>query len=112
MSKNNHILIKDQIESSKLFSRELINKIAKYLEDNFDNLDNIILDFSDIEFISRSAAHELVVLKPKYPNLIYKNLDDELAEIIRIVAASNAVRKESNNFNPQKVNFKELMGSI
>jgi len=81
MSKNNHILIKDQIESSKLFSRELIN-------------------------------NELVVLKPKYPNLIYKNLDDELAEIIRIVAASNAVRKESNNFNPQKVNFKELMGSI
>ncbi|MCX5667373.1 MAG: hypothetical protein NTY34_03560 [Candidatus Omnitrophica bacterium] len=60
----------------------------------------INLDFSAVEFVSRSAAHELLVLKEKLNKSFFKkkeinfiNASDNVTEMFRTVAANRALPK-------------------
>ena len=60
----------------------------------------INLDFSAVEFVSRSATHELLVLKEKLNKSFFKkkmitfiNASDNVTEMFRTVAANRALPK-------------------
>ena len=86
-------------------SADLLPLIKTYKQDN------IYINFNDIEFISRSAAHELLKTKEKYKNIQFKNLNSEVSGILRIVAANIACPKDtSKKFKPEKTTFSALLG--
>ncbi|MBU4488262.1 MAG: hypothetical protein KKI13_04265 [Candidatus Omnitrophica bacterium] len=76
----------------------------------------IDLDFQDVEFVSRSAAHELLVLKEKFnKRLFWKkainfiNTSDNVADMFRTVAANRALPKQKEiELNIQKVDVNYL----
>ena len=71
---------------------------------------NIVLNFSKIQFISRSAAHEILRLKSKYQNIVLENATSEVAGILRTVAASMALPKDTTSkFKPKKTTLKALL---
>lgn len=74
------------------------------------------LDFQDVEFVSRSAAHELLLLKDKFTKALLRrktvnfiNTRDDVANMIRVVAASRAVPKsKKEELHIEKVSFDSL----
>ena len=90
---NNTIKIKRKI----LTSRDLIRDYQK--EINAIKNDTVILDFSAVEFISRSATHEFLKLKEEYKiknnkYLIFKKTSEDISKMFEIVAQSMAIKKE------------------
>ncbi len=80
------------IVSSRDLVRNLEPEISKVKHDAVD------LDFTDVEFISRSAAHELIALQEKMRTKRFKkkevrfiNANDEVKKMLRIVAANIAL---------------------
>ncbi len=77
---------------------------------------SVILDFENVDFISRSAAHELLLIKEevrsKNKELTFDNTNKDIAEMLRVVAANRALPKfERPNFNPEKTNIDSLMSN-
>ena len=90
---SNLIKLKRKILSSRDLVRDYQKKITS-IEDN-----TVILDFSDVEFISRSAAHEFLKLKEEYKikdnkYLTFKNTSEDVSKMFEIVAQSMAIKKE------------------
>jgi anti-anti-sigma regulatory factor len=76
----------------------------------------VYLDFTKIDFISRSAAHELLKMKERFENrksdrkdIIFLNPDSNVAAMIRIVAANKAYTPNKKSFNPEKVDIGQLV---
>lgn len=69
---------------NKIFTRSTIS-------DFFDELNNmkedkIMLDFKDIDFISRSCADEYLKLKEKFSkNIIEENMSDAVCSMFKLV---------------------------
>jgi len=105
------IHVRDILPIPMLSSRGVI----KYFDDAIKKIkhtDLIAFDFSDIEFISRSAAAELVSLKESYKNkkIVYFALNDYLSDILRSVAASKVYPKKENfKFNPNRAPLSDLL---
>jgi anti-anti-sigma regulatory factor len=91
-----------RIRLSKI-SAEIISSrdIADILRDAIKKTDteSIVLDFTDIKFISRSAAHSLILLKEKFETLnrkymSFENADNDVSEMLRIVSANKIYPKK------------------
>ncbi len=58
------------------------------------------LDFADVQFISRSAAHELLQMKEQLANkepkvqVEFQDTSGDVAKMLRVVASNRAVPKE------------------
>lgn len=97
-------------------SREIITEILEK-KISAENAQTIILDFSDIKFISRSAAHEFLLLKERFNNkrsykktIDFINMENSVAEMIRIVAANRAYPSTQEvTFKVKKMNILELV---
>jgi len=70
---------------------------------------SVELNFKDVEFISRSAAHELLTLKDDLSHrflrkrkISFVNTSNNVAEMLRMVAASRAVPKPREKYNIEK----------
>lgn len=93
--------------------------VANILEDIIKKTDNksVVLDFSNVKFVSRSAAHALLLLKEKFESkvsnkkkLSFISADDNVAEMLRIVAANRAFPKAKKpEFNPEKIDITSLL---
>jgi len=80
-------------------SRDSINRLEGIIRRMRSN--NIELDFSNIDFISRAATHELLLMKER---LLYRlffkkvitfiNMNIDVFNMIRIVAANRVAPKE------------------
>lgn len=86
-----------KIKRKILTSRDLIRDYQKDI--NTIKNDTVILDFSKVEFASRSAIHELLKLKEEYKikknkYLIFKNTSEDILNMFKIVAQSMAIKKE------------------
>ena len=76
------------------------------------------LDFQGVVFISRSAAHELLLLKDRFDRAICRrkaisfiNANNEVAGMLRVVAASRAVpRPKEANLHIEKMSIENLSG--
>jgi len=93
--------------------------VAEVLETEIKKADteSVVLNFANVKFISRSAAHSLLLLKDKLKNkFLYKkdvsfiNADNDVLEMLRIVAANRAYPKnEKPEFNPEKIDINSLL---
>ncbi len=102
------IKIIDIVGANTISSRDVVINFLPIIKKNLKN--SIVFDFSDINFISRSAAHELIKLKTKYFNITFSNLADEVSEMLRIIAANIASPKKSQDeFSPEKTTFSALL---
>jgi len=95
-------------------SRDVVYSLKSLIEKIHARV--IDLDFQDVEFVSRSAAHELLVLKEKLnKRLFWKkainfiNANDNVAGMFRIVAANRAFPKQKEiELDIQKVDVNYL----
>lgn len=77
------------------------------------------LDFSNVEFVSRSAAHELLQLQEELRNqkdgsqkIKFVNAPEEVEKMIRIVAANRAAPKnKKRKVNIEKVSADDIFQS-
>lgn len=73
---------------------------------------SLILDFKNVRFISRSAAHELVTLKErlaKNRDIDFINLESEVENMIRLIASNRvAPKKKKVDFDVERVSIEAL----
>ncbi len=89
-------------------SRDAINKLEAMIKKTLFN--EIELDFSNIQFISRSATHELLLMKERFSNriflkknIIFSNMDIDVSEMVRIVAANRVAPKKHTDDQKSKI---------
>lgn len=79
---------------------------------------SVVLNFNLVEFISRSAAHELLLIKEEVhqnnnKDLTFENTNKDITEMLRVVAANRALpRTEKPQFNPEKSDINSLKEEI
>lgn len=100
---------------------EIINSrdVAEVLEDAIKrtNTELVILDFTDIKFVSRSAAHALISLQQRFENkisnkkiILFENATNDVLEMLRIVSANKTYpKKEKPEFNPKRIDITSLL---
>ncbi|MBU4369632.1 hypothetical protein KKG58_02600 [Patescibacteria group bacterium] len=95
-------------------SRDIIGNLGNSVEKKFTN--DIALDFNNVQFISRSAAHQLLIVKEKFANRLSKkktisfiNTNDEVAKMLRLVAASRALPQKKAKFDAEIINIQSLI---
>lgn len=74
---------------------------------------SVVLDFNSVEFISRSAAHELLLIKEelhqKNKELSFEDTNKDITEMLRVVAANRALPKtEKPQFKAEKTDINSL----
>lgn len=84
-----------------LASRDVINTLKVEIEKFVSQA--VQLDFAQVEFISRSAAHELLRLKESLAaqdnkkTIEFINAKEEVANMLRIVASNRAIPKATED---------------
>jgi len=93
-----------------LNSRDVIKDLSRMVKKIRSK--KINLDFKDVKFVSRSAAHELLILKEKLSiqkDIKFVNLNLEVENMIRLVASNRAVsKKEKIDFKVEKISIYDL----
>lgn len=114
MNKEITIRLSDYLPSN-VSSRDIISQfLEKLIAEMKTNL--VYLDFSKISFISRSAAHELIKMKERFEyskqrkKIEFIKLDDDVAEMIRIVGANMIYPSDEKRvYKPKKINLGDLV---
>ena len=95
-------------------SRDIIEDFEKSIKraPTFD----IALDFNNVQFISRSASHQLLTLKEELANKLLKkkiisfiNTNNDVTKMLRLVAASKALPQKKVKFDAEITNIQSLM---
>ena len=95
-----------------LSSRDITDTLRETISQK-TSLTLVELDFSDVKFISRSAAHQLLVIKEELRlnerDIAFTNTNDEVTEMLRIVAANRAIpKKDKPEFKAEKIDIEAL----
>ncbi len=92
-------------------SRDIVALLEKDIKKS--NAKLVDLDFSNVKFISRSAAHALLLLKEKLrakTDISFINTNDDVMDMLRLVAANRAVSKTKKpQFEPEKIDINSLL---
>ncbi|OGI30895.1 MAG: hypothetical protein A2271_03160 [Candidatus Moranbacteria bacterium RIFOXYA12_FULL_35_19] len=96
-------------------SRDLIDSLEKVISASKYNL--VDLDFQKVEFVSRSAAHALLVMKEDFSRktknkkeIAFVNANEDIEKMLRIVAANRALPKKGDvKFEPEKADINSLV---
>ena len=95
------IILYKLLKTRNLNSRITVKWLFETLKN--DSFDFIVLNFTKIDFISRSAAHQLIIERKEFKKSIeFKNLNKTLEEMINKVSHSILVptkRNISDNFS-------------
>lgn len=96
-----------------LNSRDVIRDLSRMVKKLKSK--KIDLDFKDVKFVSRSAAHELLILKEKLSmqkDIKFVNSNSEVENMIRLVASNRAVsKKEKIDFKVERISIHNLCHS-
>ena len=111
---HNTILIVKKI-AKIVSSRDLVHNLEKEVSRQEHSI--VSLDFTDVEFISRSAAHELLLLQEKMRTKTFKKKEvlfvhtsDDVKKMLRIVASNKAVPESSKpRIRLEKIDIDTLM---
>jgi anti-anti-sigma regulatory factor len=78
--------------------------------------EQIDLDFSEVEFVSRSAAHALLELKEFFRNslskpkeIFFEKTNSDVTDMLRVVAANKAVPRKKEEVNLKRINIGSLL---
>lgn len=114
-SQNSTTIKVNELLAPIISSRDVVD----VLEDKIKKTDteSVVLDFSNIKFISRSAAHAIVLLKERVESrvsnrksLSFVNANSDVVEMLRIVAANKIYPKNKKpEFNPEKIDINSLL---
>ncbi len=89
---------------NSVISRAAINNL---FDVDLENLHSINIDFKDISFISRSAAHQLMIqkrlLSEKNIKITFSNLSPKVEETLNIVEKDAQNQRHKNSSNLEKV---------
>lgn len=99
-----------EVLATILSSRDLIDNLKiVILKADAKSVD---LDFSKVEFISRSAAHALLVMKEDLRShkkeAYFINANKDVENMLRTVAANRALPKKKPEFNAERVDIKSF----
>ena len=96
--------------------------VVDVLEDKVKKTDteSVVFDFSNVKFISRSAAHALALLKERFESrvsnkksLSFVNANSDVVEMLHIVAANKIYPKNKKpEFNPEKIDISSLLKEV
>ena len=98
-------------------SRDLMPILAESV--NKADARSVDLDFSQVEFVSRSAAHALLLMKEdlqrkwlKKKYIAFVNAPENVREMFRVVASNRAMPKISNlDIKIEKTDIRSLVSS-
>ena len=97
--------------SPAISSRDIAKKLQPLIEKT--DLPSVDLDFDQVQFISRSVAHELLTMKESLAvkkQIVFINLSKDVKEMLRVTAANRiAPAHEEPQFNPSRIHVKDLM---
>lgn len=116
MEKDHKTLIKvARVLATVIGSRDVVDLLKPSILQSDD--ESVVLDFQDVDFISRSAAHELLLIKEeariKSKELSFENTNKDVAEMLRVVAANRALPKfERPDFKPEKTDIDSLREEV
>ena len=83
--------------------------VLECLEERIKKAEYIILDFKNVKFISRSAAHKLLNYKNNHPEKIeFINMNDSVKKMLEIVEAQINGHVNKDKFKPSKIRVIEL----
>jgi anti-anti-sigma regulatory factor len=107
-------LIISDLLASIISSRDTIDILEKIIK-KVDNK-SIDLDFSNVKFVSRSAAYALLSMREKLQvkkDIYFINTNKNVANMLRVVAANRIVpQKKKPEFNPKKTSIKSLFKKV
>ena len=114
VKKSKNIIKIAQIFASILSSRDIVNELRAII-DKTDS-ESVDLDFQKVEFVSRSAAHELILVKEDFKRkrlnrkeVSFINTSDSVKEMLRVVAANRTLPKNTKlEFKAKKINIDAL----
>lgn len=97
-------------------SREAVRDLKKTITK--EKSTNIDLDFRNVEFVSRSAAHEFLMLKEalarkmlSQKTIAFVHVNQEVKDMFRAIAANRAVPKSAKpEFTAKTISIESLMG--
>lgn len=96
--KNLNINIAKEV-SNLVMTRDSIKLVFDKINHYFTNKQaiQVSLDFKEVDFISRAAAHELCynikAFQNKQTNIVFKNMKEDLTEMIDVVKKSSSKPK-------------------
>lgn len=77
---------------------------------------DVALDFSDVQFLSRSAAHRLLIIKEEFANrrlkkkvISFINTNDDVRKMLKLVAASRVLPKEKREFKAKTTDIQSFI---
>lgn len=99
-------------------SRDLVDNLKKSVKKV--DAERVYLDFSEVKFVSRSAAHALLLMKEDLKrNLIGKkeivfiNANSDVEKMLRIVAANLALpKKNKTDFEIERIDINSLSNNL
>ncbi len=97
-----------EVLATILSSRDLIDNLKiVVLKADAKSID---LDFSEVEFVSRSAAHALLVMKEdlrqRGKEICFINANKDIENMLRTVAANRALPKKKPEFRAERFDAK------
>jgi len=115
MKKSHKNLAISRLLAPIVSSRDVIDVLEKAIKKT--NIKLVDLDFSNVKFISRSAAHALLLMKERLQakkNISFINTNKDVTNMLRVVAANRIVsEKQKPEFHPEKIDvnvlFKEVL---
>ena len=98
--------------ASILGSRDVVQSLDKLIKKTKNDL--VDFDFAKVDFVSRSAAHELLLSKEKFKRqsktISFINANQGITKMLRIVAANRALPPQKpTEFNVPTINIKSLI---
>ncbi len=103
-------LVVSRLLASIISSRDVIDILEKIIKKT--DADSVSLDFADVKFVSRSAAHALLLMRERLQprkDISFINTNEDVANMLRIVAANRIVAKRQKpEFNPKKTDINSL----
>ncbi len=112
--KSHKNLIISRLLAPILSSRDVVDILEKIIKKT--DTKSVNLDFSDVKFISRSAAHALLLMKERLrtkKDISFINTNEDAMNMLRAVAANRIVsKKQKPEFNPEKININSLFKEV
>jgi anti-anti-sigma regulatory factor len=96
-------------------SRDLVDSLEKSVSGS--KADSVELDFKNVTFVSRSAAHALLIMKEDFlrkassskKDISFVNVNEDIETMLRTVAANRALpKKKEIEFKPERMDINTL----
>ena len=94
-----NIRVEDVLSSKSVYFREDVDKIKNSIR---SEKGEVCLNFDNIENISPSSAHELLVLVKSFENVKFSNVSAKVLRIIKSLVKLRIIRINLEDYFPQQ----------